>query len=231
MSPGAERLPLPQPGRNTIYGAALNYRSTLASLGSALDAKPYGAPPQRPVLYIKPANTWICGGTPIPLPVDVPAVQAGVTLAAVIGRDMRRVAAAAALDYVAGFTVVNDITAPHSDYFRPVIRNRCRDGFCPIGSVLVEPRRAPPLDALEMRVSVNGRLAGTDSTAGLVRPVAVLLADVSTLFTLAAGDLLLIGSAPNSPLVRAGDHVVVEIDGIGRIENPVIAAQAGAVAA
>ena len=75
MSPGAERLPLPQPGRNTIYGAALNYRSTLASLGSALDAKPYGAPPQRPVLYIKPANTWICGGTPIPLPVDVPAVQ------------------------------------------------------------------------------------------------------------------------------------------------------------
>lgn len=231
MTRGAQGLSLPEPGRNTVYGAALNYRSTLEALGSALDARPYGAPPKSPVLYIKPANTWISSGSPIPLPPDVPAVHAGVSLAAVIGRDMHRIVAAAALDHVAGFTVVNDVTVPHSDYFRPMIRNRCRDGFCPISSALVDPAHAPPLDALQMRVWVNGRLAGTGSTAGLVRPVATLLADVSALFTLAAGDLLLIGSAPNSPLLRVGDHVAVEIDGIGRVENPVIAAPAGALAA
>ena len=227
----AQRLQLPQAGRNTVYGAALNYRSTLAALGATLDAKPYGAPPRRPVLYIKPGNTWISGGAPIPVPAEIPAVEAGVTLAVLIGRDMHRISAAAALDYVAGFTVVNDVTVPHSDFFRPVIQNRCRDGFCVIASALVAPRDAPPLDALQMRVWVNGRPACTGSTAGLVRPVATLLADVSALFTLAAGDLLLVGSAPGAPLLCVGDHVAVEIDGIGRVENPVIAAPAGAVAA
>lgn len=215
--------PLPKPGRNTVYGVALNYHSTLAALGGALTAKPYGAPPQAPVLYIKPANTWITVGDPIPVPAGIAGIQAGVTLAALIGRDMHQATIATALSFVAGFTVVNDISIPHADYFRPVIQNRCRDGFCAIARTLIEPRHVPPLNSLAMRVWVNGRLACTESTRSLVRPVAALLADVSAMFTLAAGDLVLIGAAPGSPLLQADDHVAVEIDGIGRIENPVIA--------
>jgi 5-oxopent-3-ene-1,2,5-tricarboxylate decarboxylase/2-hydroxyhepta-2,4-diene-1,7-dioate isomerase len=231
VSSGSRTISLPEPGRNTVYGAALNYRSTLEALGSALTQKPYGAPPKAPVLYIKPANTWIGDGDPIPVPDDVPAVQAGVTLAALVGRDMYRVSPQAALSYVAGFTVVNDIIVPHSDYFRPMIQNRSRDGFCPIGSTLVDTGRVTALDALQMRVWINGVLACRESTHGLVRPVVQLLADVSALLTLAAGDLLLIGAAPGAPLVRPGDRVTVEVEGVGRLENPVIAEPPGAVAA
>jgi 5-oxopent-3-ene-1,2,5-tricarboxylate decarboxylase/2-hydroxyhepta-2,4-diene-1,7-dioate isomerase len=219
----ARSMSLPIAGRNTVYGVALNYKSTLLSLGCSLSAKPYWAPPSAPVLYIKPPNTWIGPGDPIPLPTDVAAVQAGVTLAAVIGRDMCRVRPESALMHVEGFTVVNDVTVPHSDYFRPAIQNRCRDGFCPIAAQLIDPEQITALDALEMRVRVNGELVCVQSTCGLVRPVANLLADVSALFTLAAGDIVLIGSAPGAPLVRAGDRVAVEIEEFARLENPVIA--------
>jgi 5-oxopent-3-ene-1,2,5-tricarboxylate decarboxylase / 2-hydroxyhepta-2,4-diene-1,7-dioate isomerase len=231
MSPGVAAMSLPEPGRNTVYGAALNYRATLEALGSALTATPYGAPPKAPVLYIKPANTWIGDGDPIPVPADVPAVQAGVTLAALIGRDMCQVTPERALSHVAGFTVVNDVTVPHTDFFRPMIQNRCRDGFCPIARAMVAPDRLAALDDLRMRVWVNGALACSESTRGLVRSVPQLLADMSALLTLAAGDLVLVGAAPGSPLVRPGDRVVLEIDGIGRLENPVVAAADGAVAA
>jgi 5-oxopent-3-ene-1,2,5-tricarboxylate decarboxylase/2-hydroxyhepta-2,4-diene-1,7-dioate isomerase len=216
-------MSLPVAGRNTVYGAALNYHSTLESLDCALSTKPYWAPPIAPVLYIKPPNTWIRDGDPIPLPADIAFVQAGVTLAAVIGRDMFRVQPESALSHVEGFTVVNDVTVPHSDYFRPEIQNRCRDGFCPIGSQLVGPEEMTALDALELRVWVNAQLVCVESTRGLVRPVARLLADVSALFTLVTGDIVLIGAAPSAPLVRAGDRVAVEINGLARIENPVIA--------
>ena len=223
MSTYGHSMPLPVAGRNTVYGAALNYHSTLESLGGALSSKPYWAPPMAPVLYIKPPNTWIRDGDPIPLPADIAAVQAGVTLAAVIGRDMFRIKPESALSHVEGFTVVNDVTVPHSDYFRPEIQNRCRDGFCPIGSQLVGPREIKALDALELRVWVNAQLVCLESTRGLVRSVATLLSDVSELFTLAAGDIVLIGSAPSAPLVRAGDRVAVEIEGLARVENPVVA--------
>jgi 5-oxopent-3-ene-1,2,5-tricarboxylate decarboxylase/2-hydroxyhepta-2,4-diene-1,7-dioate isomerase len=231
VSSGIRPMSLPEPGRNTVYGAALNYRSTLEALGSALTAKPYNAPPRAPVLYIKPANTWIGDGDPIPVPADVPAVQAGVTLAALIGRDMQRVDPARALSFLAGFTVVNDVTVPHTDFFRPMIQNRCRDGFCAIARTVVAPEHVATLGELRMRVWVNGELACSESTNGLVRPVAQLLADMSTLFTLAAGDLVLVGAAPGSPLVHPGDHVALEIDGVGRLENPVVAAANGAAAA
>lgn len=215
MSAPLPSMSRPVAGRNTVYGAALNFQSTLNALGGAL--------PKAPVLYIKPANTWLGNTDPIPLPAGIAAVQAGVTLAALIGRDMYRVAPAAALSYVEGFTVVNDVTVPHSDYFRPVIQNRCRDGFCPIGSELVGPKQIPALESLELRAWVNGQLVCVESMRGLVRPVATLLADVSALFTLAAGDIVLIGAAPGAPLVRAGDRVAVGIEGITRMENPVIA--------
>jgi 5-oxopent-3-ene-1,2,5-tricarboxylate decarboxylase / 2-hydroxyhepta-2,4-diene-1,7-dioate isomerase len=222
VSSGIRTCSLPEPGRNTVYGAALNYRSTLAALGSALNGKPYVAPPEAPVLYIKPANTWIGDGDPIPIPADVAAVQAGVTLAALVGRDLYRATPTTALSFLAGFTVVNDVTVPHTDYFRPVIQNRCRDGFCAIGSTLVPADQIAGLDDLRMRVWVNGALACSESLRDLVRPVARLLADISALFTLAAGDLVLVGAAPGSPLVRAGDRVALEIDAVGRLENPVI---------
>jgi 5-oxopent-3-ene-1,2,5-tricarboxylate decarboxylase / 2-hydroxyhepta-2,4-diene-1,7-dioate isomerase len=217
----------PVAGRNTIYGVALNYRTTLEALGTALYEKPYGAPPKAPVLYIKPPNTWVAEGDPIIVPADITGVQAGVTLAAVLKRDLYQATAETVLDALAGFTIVNDVTIPHSDFFRPMIQNRCRDSFCAIGTPLARAGAFPSLERIEMRVWVNGELRCTETTAGLVRPVAQLLADISALFTLSAGDLVLIGTPPNSPVVKPGDQIRMEIDGIGSLSNPVLAATAG----
>jgi 5-oxopent-3-ene-1,2,5-tricarboxylate decarboxylase/2-hydroxyhepta-2,4-diene-1,7-dioate isomerase len=219
----------PTAGRNTIYGVALNYRATLEELGTALYEKPYGAPPKAPVLYIKPANTWVGDGDPIIVPSDIAGVQAGVTLAAVLKRDVYRATPETVLDALAGFTVVNDVTIPHSDFFRPMIQNRCRDSFCAIGETLAHVDAFPSLERIVMRVWVNEELRCTETTEGLVRPIARLLADISALFTLTAGDLVLIGAAPTSPVVKPGDQVRVEIDGVGSLRNPVVAAAAGVI--
>lgn len=116
------------------------------------------------------------------------------------------------LNYVA----VNDVSLPHESYFRPAIRQRCRDGFCVIGSHRTD--RVPA----EIRTFINGDLRCRASIVDLVRPIDRLIADISEFLTLQPGDILLIGEPPDSPLARAGDRVRVEIDGLPPIENQVV---------
>ena len=78
-------------------------------------------------------------------------------------------------------------------------------------------------DALDLRVYVDGQLAQQGSTRDLIRPVRQLIAEVTDFMTLQAGDLLLVGVPAGAPRVRAGQSVAVEIDGLGRLENAVVA--------
>jgi 5-oxopent-3-ene-1,2,5-tricarboxylate decarboxylase/2-hydroxyhepta-2,4-diene-1,7-dioate isomerase len=194
-----------------VFAAALNFRKMLESLGDP--------PPQAPVLYIKPANTVTGNGAPIPCPGGIAKLRMGGTLGVVIGRTACRVPERDALDHVGGYTVVNDVSIPHTSYFRPAIRQRCRDGFCPMG-----PRVAalPSPDAASIRIEINGELRAANTTANLVRPVARLIAEITEFMTLSAGDVLLVGEPDNAPLAGPGDVVRVEIDGIGWLENPVV---------
>jgi 5-oxopent-3-ene-1,2,5-tricarboxylate decarboxylase/2-hydroxyhepta-2,4-diene-1,7-dioate isomerase len=207
----------------TVYGVLLNYKGALAALGDAVHQPPYKAPPKAPVLYIKPANTWIGDGAPIPVPADVDALEMGAALGVVIARAACRVPAASALDHVAGYTVVNDVNVPHDSCYRPSIRFKCRDGFCPIGP-RVDPVRVPDPDALAVRVYVDGELRQQNTTVNLVRRTAQLIADVTEFMTLAPGDILLTGVPERAPLARAGQRVAIEIEGVGRLENPLVAA-------
>jgi 5-oxopent-3-ene-1,2,5-tricarboxylate decarboxylase/2-hydroxyhepta-2,4-diene-1,7-dioate isomerase len=207
----------------TVYGVLLNYKGALAALGDTVNEPPYKAPPKAPVLYIKPANTWIGDGAPIPVPGDVEALQMGAALGVVIGRTACRVPAESALDYVAGYTVVNDVSVPHGSFYRPSIRFKCRDGFCPIGTAVVDRARVSNPDALRVRVFVEGVLRQENTTANLIRPTARLIADVTEFMTLAEGDMLLTGVPENAPLARAGQRVAIEIEGVGRLENPLVA--------
>jgi 5-oxopent-3-ene-1,2,5-tricarboxylate decarboxylase/2-hydroxyhepta-2,4-diene-1,7-dioate isomerase len=207
----------------TVYGVLLNYKGALAALGDTVYEPPYKAPPKAPVLYIKPANTWIGDGAPIPVPGDVEALQMGAALGVVIGRTACRVPAESALDYVAGYTVVNDVSVPHGSFYRPSIRFKCRDGFCPIGTAVVDRARVSNPDALRVRVFVEGVLRQENTTANLIRPTARLIADVTEFMTLAEGDMLLTGVPENAPLARAGQRVAIEIEGVGRLENPLVA--------
>src|SRR3954468_21056661 len=121
-------------GPRTVYGALLNFKDALDALGGAMHEPPYKAPPRAPVLYIKPRNTLAADGAPIVVPRGVDALRMGGTLAVVMGRAACRVREADALAYVAGYTVANDVCVPHDSYFRPSVRENCRDGFCPIGA-------------------------------------------------------------------------------------------------
>jgi len=211
------------PTRGTVFGTLLNYRGALAALGSAVDAAPYEAPPRAPVLYIKPANTWAAFGEQVALPPAVAAVEIGAALGIVIGATAHRVAEGEALDCIAGYTIVNDICEPHANFHRPAIRERCRDGFCPIGPWVIARHEVPKPDALRLRVLVNGKLAMENTTANLIRPVARLVADVTEFMTLSAGDVLLAGVPENAPHARAGDRVRIEIEDVGALENALIA--------
>ncbi|MBN9531422.1 MAG: fumarylacetoacetate hydrolase family protein [Alphaproteobacteria bacterium] len=207
------------PAYGTVYGCLLNYRSALAALGDAVNAPPYQAPPKAPILYIKPPNTLNAPGAPIMLPRGVEAVEIGPALGLVIGRTACRLAEADALDHLAGYTVINDVTLPHASVYRPAIAQRCRDGFCPIGPVL--PATADPA-ALTVRALINGDVRLEASTSGLIRPAARLLAEVTAFMTLEPGDVVHVGVPHGAPLARAGDRVAVEIAGLGRVENHIV---------
>lgn len=211
------------PPLRTAYGALFNHRAALAALGDAVHAAPYKAPPKAPVLYIKPRNTFAGHGDAVVVPTGVDELEIGATLGIVIGREACRVSEAEALACVAGYTVCNDLSVPHASYYRPSLRFKCGDGFLPLGPWVVAARHVAAPDALAVRVHLDGRLVQQTSTAGMQRPVARLIAEVSAFMTLAAGDLLMLGVAADAPRARAGQRVRIDIDGIGALENPLLA--------
>lgn len=214
---------LAPPVSGTVYGVLANYRGFLEALGESVHAPPYKAPPKAPVLFVKPRNTVIGSGMPVPVPDGVDSLEMGACLGLVIGRTACRVSEASAIDCVAGYTVVNDVSVPHTSYFRPAIRHKCRDGFCPIGPRVVASRLVPDPGRLAIRVLIDGREVQTATTGDLLRPIPRLLADVTEFMTLTPGDVLLVGTPPGAPTARAGQRVTIEIDGIGRLENPLVA--------
>lgn len=208
--------------RGTVYGTLLNHRDALAALGEQVHAAPYKAPPKAPVLYIKPRNTWAEPGAAVEVPADAPELEMGATLGLVIGRTACRVSEADALGFVAGYVVMNDISVPHAAVYRPSMRFKCRDGFCPIGPVVPASASIDP-DALAITVAIDGTVVQRSSTAGLIRPVARLLADVTEFMTLHPGDVLAVGVAAGSPRARAGQRVSITIEGVGELEHTLVA--------
>lgn len=208
------------PTRGSVYGALLNYRGALAALDIAGGPS---SPPQAPVLFIKPANTWIAYGDAIPLPEDVGSIEAGAALGIVMGRTACRVAAVDAFGYVAGYTVVNDVCETDPRYDRAATRQRCRDGFCAIGPWVMPRQSLSAPDALTLKVLVNGVPRAESTTANMIRSVAKLIADVTEFLTLSPGDILHTGVPENAPRISVGDRVRIEIEGIGALENRVVA--------
>ncbi|MBT9510963.1 MAG: fumarylacetoacetate hydrolase family protein [Acidovorax sp.] len=202
-----------------VYGTLLNHGPAIAALGAAAEQPPYKAPAQAPVLYIKPRNTLVGHGDAVVVPADAPELEIGASLGIVIGRTACRVAPEQALAHVAGYTIVNDISVPHDLFYRPSIRFKARDGFCPIGPAVVPCGAVGNPDALEVRVWVDDALVHATTTGERRRTVARLLADVTEFMTLSPGDVLLLGVSAGAPRVRAGQQVRIEIEGLGQLAN------------
>lgn len=218
----SNELQLDTPISGTVFGTALNYQGALEALGERVHEKPYNAPPIAPVLYIKPANTFNHHGGGIPMPQDVDRLEVGAALALVIGKQATAVSEKDAFDYIAGYTIVNDVSVPHESVYRPAVQHKARDGFCPVGPWIICKNAIKNPDDVMVRVYINDEVKQENSTANLIRPIAKLLADVTDYMTLSVGDVLLIGVPENAPHVKLGDKVRVEIEGVGTLENHIV---------
>jgi 5-oxopent-3-ene-1,2,5-tricarboxylate decarboxylase / 2-hydroxyhepta-2,4-diene-1,7-dioate isomerase len=201
----------------TVYGALLNHAAQLAALGDAMHQPPHKAPPQAPVLEIKPRHMLAADGAVVRVPAGMAALQVSASLGIVIGTAACRVPVERALAHVAGYLIVGDISAPLPNHYRPGARFKARDGFCPLGARVVPAANVRDPDALTGRAEVDGVGVHEFTTGDRVRGVAQLIADVSEFMTLQAGDVLALGIAHGAPLVEAGRTVVLIIDGVGSL--------------
>jgi len=189
--------------------------------------------PQVPLVFTKFPTSVIGTGEPIPIDAALTErVDWEVELAAVIGRRMRRVSAAEALDGVFGYTVANDVSARDLQFSDGQwVRAKSIDGFCPLGPVIVTADEIADPQRLALATRVNGETMQDSSTAEMLFGVAELIEFCSRSFTLEPGDVILTGTPwgcgefmdPRRSL-QPGDVVEVEIEGIGSLRNPVIAA-------
>ena len=177
--------------------------------------------PEEPIFFLKPPSAVIGPGAAIVYPEHLSEhVEHESELAAVIGRRASRVSPAEALDYVLGFTCANDVTA--RDLQRrdgQWTRSKSFDTFCPLG-----PWIETDLDITDLQITchVNGELRQSSRTSHMLFGVAELVARASAVMTLQPGDVILTGTPDGVNSLCVGDRVVVEIEGIGRLENKVV---------
>jgi 5-oxopent-3-ene-1,2,5-tricarboxylate decarboxylase/2-hydroxyhepta-2,4-diene-1,7-dioate isomerase len=211
--------PLEQAAAGTLFGIALNYQGLLQSRLAEFNEPPYQQPPIKPVLFIKTPNTRNGDGQPVVMPAGE-RLQPGPALGVVIGKTASRVEEKDALAHVAGYLIVNEFSLPEDSYYRPAVKAKCRDGFCSLSSAVVE--LADP-HALTLTLRVNGEVRQENTTANFVRSIPQLLAELSEFMTLHEGDVLITGTPEGRVDVQPGDEVVVEISGLGRLTNHIVA--------
>jgi 5-oxopent-3-ene-1,2,5-tricarboxylate decarboxylase/2-hydroxyhepta-2,4-diene-1,7-dioate isomerase len=207
---------LPPVVPHSVIGLALNFADHAAELSIAT--------PEEPALFFKPPNTWIGHRAPVIYPAGAQYMHYEVELAVVIGQRCRKVRASDALSVVRGYTIGNDVTVRDfiGNFYRPPVRAKGWDTFCPLGPYLVAGEIADP-HALELRAYVNGELRQRANTQQLLRKVPELIEFISSFMTLEPGDIILTGTPRGISHVYPGDVMRLEIDGIGALENPVVA--------
>lgn len=201
------------PVTGTVYGVILNDRPSWEAFAPAMAQAPHEAPPRAPVLFIKPRNTHVAHGATVALPDGAGELEIGAQLGLLFARTTTRATEAGALEGIAGFLPVIDLSVPHASILRPAIREKCFDGACPIGSLLVSPAEAGDPARLLLRTRIDGVLAAERRLDDLVRPLSRLVADVTEFMSLLPGDLLLAGAPLALPRAGAGALVEVELAG------------------
>jgi 5-carboxymethyl-2-hydroxymuconate isomerase len=212
-------LSIDPPGKIICVG--LNYKDHAAEQGTDL--------PTAPLLFAKWPNTLIGPGEAIVIPPEAEQVDYEAELGVVIGSRARRVSEAQALDAVRGYVCVNDVSARDLQFADGQwTRGKSPDTFCPVGPRLVPREEVPDPQALAIRCLVNGEVLQDSSTAQMVFSVAEIIAYVSRTITLEPGDLIATGTPAGvgvfrdpKVLLKDGDEVTVEVEGLGTLTNPV----------
>jgi len=185
--------------------------------------------PDRIVLFAKFPSCLIGHGDPIRYPAITTELDYEGELAVVIGRQARNVTVGSALDYVGGYTVINDVSARDLQGTEPQwIRGKALDTFAPLGPVLLDAAAAPPVAEMRLRTLVNGEVRQDASCAQMITGVPELIAYISDGITLEPGDIIATGTPSGVALgmtppvyLIPGDQVSIEITGIGELVNSV----------
>ncbi len=223
--PGTPRLGPPVGFVGKCVGVGLNYADHAAESG--LPA------PEEPILFMK-ANTSIAGPCDdLPLPPGSTKTDWEVELAVVIGTPARRVSEAEALEHVAGYAVIDDVSerAYQIEGTGQWLKGKSCDGFGPLGPWLVTADEVPDPQALHLWARVNGQTMQDGSTGTMIFPVRTLISFISRFMTLMPGDVIATGTPPGVGMgrkpqvfLKAGDVVEVGIDGLGAQRQSVVQA-------
>ncbi len=200
---------LPRPSKILCVGR--NYLAHAKELGNAV--------PERPLLFLKPPSALIQDGEAIELPPDSERVEHEGEIAVIVGRRAREVSEADALDYVAGFAPLNDVTARDLQRIDDQwARAKGFDTFCPLG--VATPAEGDWRE-LEVVTRVNGEERQRGRASEMAFSIPFLIAYASRIMTLEAGDVIATGTPEGVGPLRAGDVVEVELVGRAKVRNPV----------
>ena len=212
--------PVPRPGK--VMAIGINYRAHASEMAREL--------PEHPTVFTKVSTCIVGAGHPIHAPVESRMLDWEGELCAVIGKYARHVAAADALDYVAGYMNGNDVTVRDWQRHTPTwMMGKSWDTHGPTGPWILTADEVPDPSALELKTYVNGVEKQSALTNDLLFNLPQLIEYVSTAFTLEPGDVIFTGTPAGvgqardpQEWLKAGDTVRVEISGLGSLENPVI---------
>jgi 2-keto-4-pentenoate hydratase/2-oxohepta-3-ene-1,7-dioic acid hydratase in catechol pathway len=213
--------PIPRPPKIICVG--LNYADHAAEAGLAI--------PARPSVFLKAPSTVIGPAEPIVRPPTTEQLDYEIELAVVIGQRAKAVAAERVMDCVAGYTILNDVSARDLQFAKDggITLGKNFDSAAPMGPCLVLADEIPDPRNLGLRTWVNGELRQESSTRNLIFDIPAIVAFLTQQLTLEPGDVIATGTPAGVGLgmrprtwLQPGDIVRMEIDGLGVLENPVV---------
>ncbi|HDQ44311.1 MAG TPA: FAA hydrolase family protein [bacterium] len=210
-------LPIHRPSKIVAIGR--NYRAHVRELNHRM--------PTEPVFFCKASSALIPHEKHIEIPSWLDTrVDHEAELGLVIGKTTRNVTESEAMDHVAGYTIVNDVTARAMqkgdiDAGNPWFRSKSIDTFCPVGPCLVPADAMPDPQNLDITLTVNGEVRQNDNTKNMIFPIPRLVSEVGRYMTLYPGDIIATGTPEGVGPIKDGDEIEISITGLGTLKNTV----------
>ncbi|MGQ9607717.1 MAG: fumarylacetoacetate hydrolase family protein [bacterium] len=206
--------PIRKPSK--IIALGLNYASHAKESGRES--------PKEPVIFCKATTSIIGHEEKIVIKPGIGRVDPEVELAVIIGKRAKNVSSNDAINYIAGYTVLNDISArdmQSADFAlrNPWFRSKSMDTFCPIGPCITLPDEISPLDELNLELKVNGETRQKSNTKQLIFNIPQLIEYISDLMTLEPGDIISTGTPEGIAPIYPGDIIEATVERIGTLVN------------
>ena len=203
-------LPPTEPTKIVCVGR--NYAEHAAEMGNDV--------PDRPLLFLKPPNALSSHGDTVTVPAGKERIDWEAEIAVVIGEQCKDVDAADAMDVVAGFTCMDDVSnRDDQNEEQNWVRGKAFDNAAPLGPVLATPDEVPADASVELRV--NGETKQSGSREQFIFDVPTLIEEITTYLTLEAGDVIATGTPDGVGALSDGDTVEVEVEGVGTLRHDV----------